>query len=49
MYVLEEINISYKITSVNSEHSNKRNMNFDNKATQILKIRPLNIKLFQKN
>ena len=37
-----------RVFSVNSEFSNKRNMNFDNKASQILKICPLNITLLLK-
>ena len=43
------INIPCKIISVNSELRNKRNINFDNNASQILKTRPLNIVLLQKN
>ena len=43
------IPISCKITSVNLEFSNTRKVNFDNKATQILKIRSLNITLLPKN
>ena len=38
-----------KITSVNLELSNTQKVNFDNKATQILKIRSLNITLLPKN
>ena len=37
-----------KINSVNLELSNTRKVNFDNKATQILKIRSLNITLLPK-
>ena len=43
------INISCKITSPNSELSNLRIIKFDNKASQILKICPLNFTLLQKN
>ena len=38
-----------KITSVNLELNDTRKVNFDNKATQILKIRSLNITLLPKN
>ena len=38
-----------KITSVNLELSSTQKVNFDNKATQILKIRSLNITLLPKN
>ena len=41
--------ISDKITSINSGLSQKQNINFDNKAPQILKERPLNITLLLKN
>ena len=37
-----------KINSVNLEFSNTRKVNFDNKATQILKIRFINITLLPK-
>ena len=40
--------ICYKTTSVNSQLSITRNMNFHNNASQILKVRPLNITLPQK-
>ena len=38
-----------KITSVNLELSSTQKVNFDNKETQILKIRSLNITLLPKN
>ena len=38
-----------KITSVNLELRNTRKVNFDNKATQVLKIRSFNITLLPKN
>ena len=38
-----------KKTSVNLELSNTRNINFDTKATQILKIRSFNITFLPKN
>ena len=37
-----------KITSVNLELSNTRKVNFDYKATQILKIRSLRLRYYQK-
>ena len=42
------ISIWCKITSVNLELSNTRKVNFDNKATQILKIRSLRLRYYQK-
>ena len=42
------MNISWKITSVNWELSNTRQINFENQASQILKLCPLNIMLLQK-
>ena len=42
------IPIWFKINSVNLELSNTRKVNFDNKATQILKIRFINITLLPK-